>query len=510
MQSRDGPYSLCGKGWLQVRMTSAKNNLFNAATGFLALSLVVSGLLLAPAVVSAAESPLSEILQLARKHGLHDSEISFSVVLPDGQFVEHRADVPVPPASCMKLLVSAAVLDGLGPDFKFKTDLVVTGELKDQVLDGDIVVIGRGDPAISGREFSEDPLAELRPWVKRLNELGIRIVRGQLLADDRYLQGPSRLPDWPRDQLDRWYCAPSGALNLNDNCFGIVLKPISDGSISVALRPANGLARLVGEVRPTSLRREHLYRIDRAPGSWTVEVSGRFLDKGSERVEWVSVPDPTRAFLGAFHHMLAESGIVVEGKKRDAPSLQEGRLAGQIEHSVNSRLPVFLKRSQNLYGDCMLRVLGREMGGDGSFQSGSRSVTAHVNSTLGSAGNVVVRDGSGLSARNRLRAGDLTRLMVKWRKRPWFSHLQEALPVAAVDGTLEKRFRNTDLAGRLRAKTGHISGVSALAGSWRAHDGVVSFSLFFHGRPGRAGRARNWQEGALLHLDSFLGGPPSR
>jgi len=473
-----------------------------------ALTFLLSTSLLQQPLALASETPLGEILQLAREHGLRGSELSFSVVFPDGQFIEHRADVAIPPASCMKLLTAAAVLDNLGPDFSLDTDLVVTGSLEGGTLDGDIIVIGRGDPAISGREFENDPVAELRPWVGRLKALGIRVVRGQLLADNRYLQGSTRVPDWPRDQLHRWYCAPSGALNLNDNCFDIVVKPGESGSISVDLRPSNALAHLEGTIFPTQLRREHLYRIDRAPNSWTVKVSGRFLTTASERVEWVTVPDPTRAFLGVFHKMLEDSGITIEGTKRDAPRLQEGRLVGRIEHSVASRLPVFLKRSQNLYGDCLMRVLGRESGGDGSFPSGAAALVSHAADFLGEVEGLVVRDGSGLSSLNRLRAGDLTRLLIGWKKRPWFDLLDEALPLAGVDGTLEKRFRNTPLAGRLRAKTGHINGVSTLAGSWRTARGMVFFSLFFHGTPSSTPRARGWQERTLLHLDTLLGGPP--
>ncbi|MFQ5654758.1 MAG: D-alanyl-D-alanine carboxypeptidase/D-alanyl-D-alanine-endopeptidase [Planctomycetota bacterium] len=470
-------------------------------------------LLLLPPLLASCFTPgagaselVARALEMARTRGIDPESIAFAIRTPGGVLHAHRSRVPMAPASNLKLLAAAAALDHLGGDFLLRTDLLRHGAIEDGVLDGDLIVVGRGDPSISGRLRGGDPLAELRPWAALLKELGVRRVRGALLADDRYLGGPSALPEWPAEQLHRWYAAPSGALNLNDNCVDVVIAPDAGGSsIAVSILPEIPLFELRGRIEPVATEAKHRYSIDRSPGSWEIRVAGGFLRSGAERRHPVTVPDPSRAFLAALETLLAAEGIVVEGGSRVAAAPAGSVLVDRIAHPLAALLPILLKRSQNLYGDSLLRVLGKERGGDGSFASGARVLEDFLRESIGDADGAAIRDGSGLSSKNRLSAAQLLGILEEAQRRPWGSLLLESLPVAARDGTLRKRFRDSPLAGRLRAKTGHVSGVTNLTGLISTPRGPVLFSVLHQGTAGTVPEAEKWQREVL---EMVLSGPP--
>ncbi|MEE8142586.1 MAG: D-alanyl-D-alanine carboxypeptidase/D-alanyl-D-alanine-endopeptidase [Planctomycetota bacterium] len=440
-------------------------------------------------------------LALAAELGIPSQAVAFMVVDPEGQVSAHRATQPMVPASNLKLVTAAAALEILGPEFGIRTDLRRVGPIQEGVLEGDLFVVGRGDPGISGRFFAGDPVAELRAWCGVLRELGVRQVRGQLLADDTYLAGPTRLPGWPQSQLHRWYCAPSGALNLNDNCVDVHLIPRPEKStIEVQLKPQGSLFRLRSQLTPVYEKSSHLYRVERKPGSWEIQVAGKFLISGGERVEWITVPDPTLAFLDAFQSLLASEGISIAGGVGRAPAPQSAQLITRCERPVAALIPVFLKKSQNLYGDCLLRILGRVRGGDGSFTSGSRQLSLFLEAVTGITDGFVIQDGSGLSSQNRLTAEQLVKLLRYAARRPWFPIFRDSLAVAGWDGTLARRFQGSPLKGRLHAKTGTLEGASNLAGWLRTDRGGVTFALTFNGAPHRTDHARRWQQQFLEFL----------
>ena len=447
-------------------------------------------------------------LSQAKSQGLHLDSIGFHVELPGGAVLAHRSNEPMIPASTLKLLTTAAALDLLGENHLFKTELWSQGEGREGILYGDLIVVGGGDPAISGRAYREDPVAELRPWARLLRELGISRVKGRLIADDRYLAGPSRLDAWPQDQRHRWYCAPSGAINLNDNCVDVVISSVDSG-VSAKIRPASQLFTVDQKIVPTVEEKKHLYSVDRSVGSWDIRLRGKFLNRVQERTEWVTVPDPSLAFLGAWREVLREEGIRVEGElRRDV--LPEGAIhLATIHHPLHDTLPILLKRSQNLYGDCLFRVSDRESGGDGSYRSASQTALSYLALYLrGQRSGSEILDGSGLARSNRLRPSDLVRVLHRADDAEWGAIFWAALPIAGVDGTLSRRFRQTELSGRLLAKTGHLAGVSGLCGGWESRLGPVRFAALTGGSGARVGTFKKWLDLWLVDLDRSLGGAP--
>ncbi len=451
------------------------------------------------------QSPLSlvkkdlraQFIALAEKNKLRASEVSFSLIVPGYGSVSHRSAEPCTPASTMKLLVAAAAMDLLGPDHNFVTRLLGSGDIREGVLFGNLIVEGRGDPAICGREKSGDPLWELRSWVASLRDLGISSIDGKILADDRYLAGDGIHPDWPTNELARWYYAPSGSLNLNDNCLDVQIGPVVNGKVAVSILPSQPLAQLSNKLKICVDPKKHLYHIARPGSSWSITVSGRFLTTAKARTEYVSVPDPAKNFSTIFTQLLQDSGIKVLGN--DYPVTVDLTRIDEVNHSLASRLPVMLKNSQNLYAESMFRVLGRESGGTGDHASSQVILQNWVAENIPGEFAVVCRDGSGLSKKNRLTTDFLVELLGWVDQQPWSEVFFSALPISGIDGTLKKRMTSNPLRGKVYAKTGTLKNASGLAGYLKddQHEESVVFAFLYDGRPGIVYRARKWQEDCL-------------
>ena len=134
--------------------------------------------------------------------------------------------------------------------------------------------------------------------------------------------------------------------------------------------------------------------------------------------------------------------------------------------------------SDNYFAEMLLKGLGARAGGTGSTAAGARVASAYAREAGLSP---KVADGSGLSRANLVAPRDVGRLLLDARSQPWFDAFYRSLPLAGKSGTLHKRMRGTRASGRCRAKTGTLSGVTALAGYCKAPDGdPITFALLMN------------------------------
>lgn len=447
-----------------------------------------------------------KFLQIAKDLKIPESEISFSFRVPGVGQISHREDTLRIPASTMKLVVSAAAWELLGPDFELKTDLLIDGPISNGVLDGNLIVVGRGDPAVVGREDEEDVLWELRPWCQQLKRIGVTAIKGKVLADIRYFSGPGFHPDWPRQSAQQWYYAASGALNLNDNCLDLFLGPVSEGEVEFSVRPLQPLAKISNRLKLVKDSKKHLIRIDRKFDEWNVVISGAFFQGSQKQKFHVTVPDPAGNFVSAFTNLLSTEGVSVAGESIDLG--KSGQVLATISHSLKSRSAVLLKNSQNLYADSIFRVLGKELGGEGSFIVAKATLRDWALQNFMKSDPLVFQDGSGLSRQNRLTSRFLLNVVDRAISQDWGADFTEQLAVGGVDGTLRKRLGQSGLKGRVFAKTGTLTGVSSLAGLLFPQDSSepVTFAMICNRKKGSAAVARKWQDRVLQWVEGQLGG----
>ena len=376
----------------------------------------------------------------------------------DGEVLyRHRAAEAFTPASNMKLLTAAALLQGLGPDFKFETAFRVSA--------GELVVEAGGDPNWIRGE-ADDPDKVFAQLVAALGARGVRSLRG-IRLDPGFFTGPDRPSTWPQDQLYTYYCAPTGAFVLEQGTF--VMRISRSGGRAAAARllaPATGYD-IRGTISEVTSRKGATYGAIDASGA--VRVRGKFYRKSPAVEIRTAVNDPARWYEDALRHALRAGGVRVAA---GAGAYEKG-VVYRHRSALAPALRRILEDSSNFDAEQCLRVLGAETLEDGSLQGARAALRAQVVALLGQEPKgLQIADGSGLSRENRVTPGLLVVAMYELERRGLGGAFSDALPVAGRTGTLRKRFVGSDLVDRVRAKTGWIRGASSLSGVVTTADGA--------------------------------------
>ncbi|MGH9361970.1 MAG: D-alanyl-D-alanine carboxypeptidase/D-alanyl-D-alanine endopeptidase, partial [Thermoanaerobaculia bacterium] len=333
---------------------------------------------------------------------------------------------------------------------------------------GDLVVKGDGDPNISARFHNGDPTAVFRRWAAELKAAGVREVGGDLVVDDSRFDDVRFLPGWKGSQAGSWFSAEVGALNLNDNCIEVTVRPTRPGEAArVELSPPTAYVVVENRCR-TSGEEKAEPVFHRRPGTNTVAVREGISLGRKEFTSSVTVHDPGLYFGTVLAEVLRREGLAVQGKV--VRGKLEERAGAAPAVLVRRRSPllddlaVINKRSQNLHAEVLLKALGAQAESEGSVAGGARAIARFLGRAGIPAAGLQVEDGSGLSAGNRVSAATLAGVLGSIQRQGYFKQYLESLPVSGQDGTLKRRFRGRPSAGHVHAKTGYIARVSALAG----------------------------------------------
>ncbi len=399
----------------------------------------------------------------------------------DGRTVyANLAEEPFLLASNTKLLTTAAALCALGPDFRFRTAAGTAG--------GDLHVFGGGDPNISGRFHDDDPTAIFRLWAARLKDAGVTRVNDLVLHtgifDDEHVN-----PGWDRYDPWFWWAAPFGALSLNDNCVDLKVRPGPVGEPgAVVLSPDTAYVTIANQTE-TAARPRRPFGFTRRAGTNTITLRGEIDSRAGTPTYSVTIHDPTMFFGAVLRETLAREGIAVSGAIQESPrpvgEVEGFRELAAHESDLPSTLAVCNRRSQNFYAEMILRTLGWKTRGRGTLENGLASVAGFLARDVGAA-NVSQADGSGLTRENRASPEDLVRLLLYMRRHRHAREFLESLPAAGMpETTLRNRMKDEDLRGRVRAKTGHLAGVSTLSGYAESQAGEsYAFSILVNNERG--------------------------
>ncbi|MFI9007859.1 D-alanyl-D-alanine carboxypeptidase/D-alanyl-D-alanine-endopeptidase [Actinosynnema sp. NPDC053489] len=381
------------------------------------------------------------------------------------------------PASNGKLLSSAAALDVLGPDFRFRTTAAATGQVRAGVLAGDLHLRGTGDPTMLAADY--DALAA------QVAASGVRIVRGRLVADDTWFDSVRLGTGWAWDDEPYYYNAQISALTVSpdtDYDAGSVIVRVAPAAagqpavvttdpptdyVTIATTAVTGVP---GSAADVSVERQH--------GTNVITVRGSVPAGGAVVREWSTVWEPTGLVASLFEDALARHGVRVVGGTATGATPADAAVLGEHLSMPLSRLMVpFLKLSNNMHAEILVKTVGRAASGEGSWDAGLRAMTAKLAEWGVDPTALSLRDGSGLSRMDQVSPDQLATLLLAARREPWFPAWFDALPVAGrgdrmVGGTLRNRMRGTPAEGNVRAKTGTLTGVSALSGYVTTADGT--------------------------------------
>lgn len=409
----------------------------------------------------------------------------------------HEADRYFVPASNLKLVVSATALEQLGAGYEWRTSVYGTAPLGPAgVLDGDLVLYGRGDPNLSGR-FAPSITAIFDALADSLAAGGLERVRGSLLADESHWDADYVRGDWAGYDLLWWYAAPVGALGFNDNAIDFHIRPGEAVGVPPVVEgePASTFYTLENHAVTGPRGAETTFDLTREPGTNHVLAYGTLPIDAEPDVEYFAVVDPAGWAATAFREALARRGIAVEGPVRtisratDSPVAAGDTiaLAAHVGEPLGRVVESVLGRSQNWHAEQLLKTIGKEIEGEGSWSAGIE-VERRTLAALGvDTTAFLLKDASGLSSANLVTPEAIVALLAAMRERPSGEAFLSALPVAAESGSLRRRFGGTPAAGRVRAKTGYIENVYSLSGYLTTLAGAeYAFSVIVNQTAGRS------------------------
>ncbi len=425
--------------------------------------------------------------------------------VPSGRVIFETAnnDYPFKPASNMKLLISATGLDHFGADHTFKTYLAIDGE--------DLWIIGTGDPAtgdpVIAKNHGGSTTTILDNWAEALKDRGVTEIKGDLVYDDRALDEFHLHATWGLDDLHHWYAAPVSALAFNDNCVDITATPGEEGSPAnyTVMPPVENITVINNTISGGD---EHAPAIVRLPGGNIYEISGPITKETNLKSK--PVVDPGAFFADALKTNLKSHGIEVLGSIRRADSHLDGQLIPSNEKTVavhETKIEDILARinkpSQNLFAEMLCKATGRDYqlqhGTDepGSWLNGKAAIEDFLEKANINTHPLVVADGSGLSHNNRVTTNMISSLLLHMHNHPDADIFFNSLTIGGVDGTIRRRF--TNVPGRVRGKTGYISGVRALSGYIETDAGpTVIFSILYNGFSGSKTPYEKLQDEAVM------------
>ena len=419
----------------------------------------------------------------------HESLSVFVTDVETGEVVlEWRGDEPRNPASTIKLLTTLVALDVLGPAYRWRTDVYAAGELKAGRLDGDLLLKGYGDPF----------LVTERVWqlLRDIRHAGVREITGNLLIDDSWFDvGDYDPAAFDRQPLRAYNVAPN-ALLMNFKVVRYWFAPnFAGGAVDVRMDPPldnlsveNRLGLANGSCR--GYQRGITVTTNKAIDE--VTFSGRFPTGCKQYAMDRTVLSHNEFVYGLFNTLWRESGGSIAGGWQNVVMEEDAEpLLSFDSLPLTDMIARVNKHSNNVMARQLLYTLGAEVNGPPGTEDNGKAVIAKwlADNKLSST-DIAIENGAGLSRKTRTTARDMAQmLMFAWRQ-PYMPEYLASLSLSGLDGTLRRRFRNSDLVGKAHLKTGSLDHVTAIAGYLQSKSGrrfaVVAMQNFedIHRGPG--------------------------
>lgn len=441
---------------------------------------LILGLCLSSQAVASADMPKSVRDEL-RRANIPLSSVGV-VVQQDRVYrpiISQNASQAMNPASTMKLLTTFVALETLGPAYRWKTEAYLDGKLEDGVLHGNLVFKGYGNPRLTIEQFWL--------WLRELRQRGLREIRGDVILDRSFFEAINHDPAAFDNDPTRAYNVGPDALLLNFNALRLRLTP-GETQTGALLEPElHGYTisnRITADARlPCNGNDTFKARLEER----NIVLEGNMPANCGEVEDYISLLPHDDYFFAVFGTLWKELGGTVQGtlRKGSAPANQ-AVFATHFSPPLSEVIRDINKFSNNTMARQLFLTLGATDGVPASIARSTAIMQQWLANQKMNFPELALENGAGLSRTERISAQHLAEILQRASSSPFSAELEASLPILGMDGTVKKRFKNSEIAGYAHLKTGTLEGVKSIAGYVHAKSGKQWIVVFIINHPNAA------------------------
>ena len=405
----------------------------------------------------------------------------------------HNGEIGMATGSTMKVITTATALEALGSDFTFTTQLALRGTLSGSTLNGDLVIIGGGDPTLGNGHFDY----QLDDWVKAVKAKGITKITGRVVGDARVYEFPMAPRNWTFEDIGNYYGSGASGLNINGNTYQLYFKPGKQGDIAQVLHTEPQVPsdmQFYSQVLTGPRNSGDEAYIFGTPYTKFRYITGSIPGGRSEFMIKGSLPDPGYFAAYSLQQELEKAGISVADDATTYYLTDSAKLNTSMPEVIHTTASPNLfevaketnLESDNLFAESQLKMLGVKLAGEGSTEAATKAVTEYWREKGVDMDGFFMEDGSGLSRFNSVTPKQMASILYQARKLNSGNDFKNTLPVAGKSGTLRSMSRGRPAQGRITAKSGTIKRVRSYCGYARNADGKeLVFAIFINNYSGK-------------------------
>lgn len=369
--------------------------------------------------------------------------------------VDYQSELGLAPASTLKIMTAVTALDVLGTNFKYETELGWKGDIKNGVLNGNLIIRGMGDPSLGSWRFpNHNDTSIIKNWIQPILKMGIREVKGKIEVETDGWNSHAVPGGWIWDDIGNYYGAGAWGLNWRENQYDVHLKssPIL-GSLVDVIKTQPEVHGIIwkSELKAAPKGTGDNAYIYLPPFSKVGIIRGTIPVGEDKFIISGSLPDPSFQVVAIFKDILQKNGIVI-GSNAIQSNSTFNLLHRSYSPSLDSLIFPFMQKSINLYGEAFIKTIALKQSGKSNTSDATQWIRNYWKQQIQlDPAYLRIVDGSGLSPQNRVTASALIDILEYARKRTWFNSFEKTFPVQSG----------------MKLKSGTIGGVKAYAGYYQ-------------------------------------------
>ncbi len=404
-------------------------------------------------------------------------KVQFSIHIVEAHTGEtvysHNATKPFIPASNMKIIITAAALKYLGPNFEYKTNIGLLGDT--------LVIIGSGDPLL-GDKVTDAKYGREVGWIFEdiagaLKRNGIKTIK-DIIVDTSIFDDQRVHPNWLEKDLNRWYACEICGLNYNDNCIEATVKN-NNGKAVISVEPKTDFVKITNKVTPTAKG------TSKVGSHRTLEPNKIIIDGKCNKEAGpfdIAIERPAAFFGFMLAENLSYAGIKAKGQliEKNIDVSSNLKILTQYNTPLTDCLARCNKDSLGLAAEALIKTIAAHNSPNkksGSWAGGQNLISQYLLKLGINKNEFYIDDASGLSQQNKLSANAITRVLFDvYQSSNWLLY-RDSLAVGGMDGTISKYFTEPNYKGKILGKTGYINKVKTFSGVCSTEKGDFLFSI---------------------------------